>query len=210
MKNLRALHGEVKRLQNEVSILRDIEQIKKLQRIYSYYLDYHMWEEIVGLFSDETESIEVSDSGVFFGKKGVKKFFKSLLGGSRLGSNRQLHITMQLQGIIDIEADGKTAKGRWQALECIVRTIDGVSRQLWGHGVYENDYIKENGKWRFKKLHFYLTFRTPFEHGWLKTPVVGSARNKTIEPDRPPTAYKPYPSGYMVPFHFEHPVTGKR
>ena len=76
MRNLKALEVRVRRLENEVRILGDIEQIKKLQGIYSYYLDYNMWEEIVDLFSDQTESVEVSDSGVYLGKKGVKKFFK--------------------------------------------------------------------------------------------------------------------------------------
>jgi hypothetical protein len=108
MRNLKALEAQVKRLENEVRILIDIEQIKKLQGIYSYYLDYNMWHEIVDLFSNETESIEVSDSGVFLGKKGVKKFFKSLLGGSKIGSAKRLHVTMQLQGVIDVDPDGKT------------------------------------------------------------------------------------------------------
>lgn len=148
MSNLKALEAKVKHLENEVRISVDIEQIKKLQGIYSYYLDYNMWDEIVDLFSNETKSIEVSDSGVFLGKKGVKKFFKRVLGGSKLGSAGRLHVTLQLQGFIDVKQDGKTAKGRWQAWECLVRTVDGALKQLWGHGVYENKYVKENGSSR--------------------------------------------------------------
>ena len=41
--------------------------------------------------------------------------------------------------------------------------------QYWGRGLYENEYIKEDGKWRFKKLHWYITFLTLWENGWLKT-----------------------------------------
>ena len=68
---------------------------------------------------------------------------------------------------------------------------------------------EEDEKWMFKKLHFNLTFRTPFEEGWLKTPVPGSVKHETIRPDRPSTAYNPYPSGAIVPFHYKHPITGK-
>ncbi len=92
----------------------------------------------------------------------------------------------------------------------IVSLHEGELRQIWIHGVYENEYVKEGGKWKFKKLHFNLTFRTPYEDGWLKVPVVGqNGPDEVIKPDAPPAAYFPYPSGYHVPFHFTHPVTGK-
>jgi hypothetical protein len=87
---------------------------------------------------------------------------------------------------------------------------EGELRQTWIHGIYENEYVKEEGKWKIKKLHFNLTFRTPYEEGWLKVPVIGQhGPDKEIEPDEQPTAYYPYPSGYHVPFSFKHPITLK-
>ena len=41
-----------------------------------------------------------------------------------------------------------------------------------GSGVYENEYIKENGKWKIKKLHYSRIFMSPYEDGWVKTPVI--------------------------------------
>ena len=84
-----------------------------------------------------------------------------------------------------------------------------------GYGINENriykfdwiKYIKENNIWKFKKMHFYLVFRTPLDEGWVKTPVVLSMAKGSA--DLPATVYKPYPSGYVIPFHFKNPVTGK-
>ena len=119
---------------------------------------------------------------------------------------------LQLQGVIHVDPDGKTAKGRWQCLFMSVGNfgVQGMPpRDCWGYGVYENDYIKENGKWMFKKLHFNRFFYTPYEDGWLKTPDAGSRMFDPVKPDLPSTAYHPYPEQYIVPFHYKHPITGQ-
>lgn len=198
-------------LEARITTLEDIEEIKKLQRMYGYYLYTNRQNKILDMFSDNTESIEVADRGLFLGKEGVKKFFGEAVIGSkkRPPMPGDMQITMQLQGVVDIDPGGKTAKGRWHAWIMGVRPIEGVQRQTWAHGIYENEYIKEDGKWKFKKLHLNLTFRTPYEDGWLKTPVVDESVDYPVKPDAMPTAYHPYPSGYVVPFHWEHPITSK-
>ena len=203
-------------LQARLTRLEDIRQIKNLQKIYGYYQDYGQWQKIVDLFSDNNPSVEEADRGVYQGKEGIKRYFIDLLGG---GPNRPrrpgiLSIMFQLQGVVTVDANGKTAKGRWYGMgmeaKPIISLHEGELRQTWIHGVYENEYVKEDGKWKFKKLYFNLTFRTPYEDGWLKVPVVGqNGPDEVIKPDAPPTAYFPYPSGYHVPFHFKHLITGK-
>jgi len=36
---------------------------------------------------------------------------------------------------------------------------------------WENEYVKEDGKWKIKKILFNRIFTTPFEDGWVKTPM---------------------------------------
>jgi len=164
-------------LQARITRLDDIKQVEKLQRIYGYYLDYFEYQKVVDLFSDNCESVEVADFGVYRGKAGVKRFYLDLLGSKppRVG---ELSIGMIMQGVVDIDPDGKTAKGRWYCMSIEAKpTIslhEGELRQLWGNGIYENEYVKENGKWLFKKVFYFLNFRTPYEDGWLKVPWLGS------------------------------------
>jgi hypothetical protein len=210
--NKEELEAQVRFLEDRLRTVEDVEKIKKLQRMYGYYLDYGRWDEVVDLFSDNAESIEVADSGVFLGKAGVKRFVMDVLKANRVPKEAprgELHAALIGQPVISVDAGGKRAYGRWGSLECAASPVDGTWRQYWAHGIYENEYIKEDGKWRFKKLHFYLTFRTPYEDGWLKTPVIGSCTRAEVKPDRPSTSYHPYPEVCTVPFHYKHPITEK-
>jgi hypothetical protein len=200
-------------LNARIQKLEDIKAIEKLQRIYGYYRDYAEWDKIVDLFSDNAESVEVADLGVYQGKKGVKKFYLELLGAEppRAG---MLSLQMNVQGVVTVNPDGKTAQGRWYgwAMESLpaVSLHYGELRQTWTLGIYENEYVKENGKWMFKKLYYSLTFRTPYEDGWLKTPVIGhNGPSNEVPPDAPPTNYHPYPSRWRPPYHYANPITGK-
>jgi hypothetical protein len=193
-----------------LQVVEDIIQIDKLEKIYGYYLDNGMFQEVIDLFSDNTESVEVGDRGVFKGKEGVRRFFLGYLGGGgkpRPAGDMAFH--MQHQGVIDAAPDGKTAKGRWYCTMIQARPIKkgGPIRSVLGHGVYENEFIKEEGQWKFKKLFYSLHYRSPIAEGWAVTPVIASG----VAPasDAPPTAYHPYPNIEPVPFHWKHPVTGK-
>ena len=200
-------------LQSRIQKLEDIKAIEKLQRIYGYYRDYADWQEIVDLFSDNAESVEVADLGVYKGKKGVKKFYLELMGAESPRPG-MLSLQMNVQGVVTVNPDGRTASGRWYgwAMEALpaVSIHYGELRQTWTHGIYENEYVKENGKWLFKKLYYSLIFRTPYEDGWLKTPVIGqNGPSKEVPPDAPSTNYHPYPSRWRPPYHSTHPITGK-
>ena len=208
IEKLEARVRALEKMEARVSTLEDTEQIKKLQMVYGYYLDNDMYADIIELFSENTESVEIADHGVFLGKEGVRKFFNIIMGreGKPVSPELSLHLVLQLQGVVHVEKDGKAAKGRWQGWMVGVKPLAGVMRQIWGHGIYEDEYVKEAGEWKFKKVHFNLTFQTPYEDGWLKTPVINRPKGYSIKPDKPSSAYRPYPSGYVVPYHWKSPV----
>ena len=203
-------------LEARLQRLQDIKEIENLQNIFGYYCDYFEFDKVVDLFSDNAESVEVADHGVYRGKEGVRKFYIDLIQGGKDKKPRfgLLSINMQIQGVVTVNPDGKTAKGRFYGFMVEAKPTlslhEGDLRALWGNGIYENEYVKENGKWMFSKLHFFLNFRTPYEDGWLKTPVVGhTGPDPVVKPDAPPTIWSPYPSLYKFQPHFKHPITGE-
>jgi hypothetical protein len=198
-------------LEKQVQLQEDIQEIEHLQRTYGYYFDNNMWAEIVDLFSEEnTESVEIADHGVFYGKKGIRRIYWEMFAGGgkpRMSPPWMQFIVMQIGGVVDVSADGKSARGRWQTWLCESKPYGAYNRQEWLHGYYENKYVKENGKWLFSKLHWNNTLCSPFEDGWLNTPLMGWM--PLPDADEPPSAFHPYPSGYHVPYHYQHPIAGK-
>jgi hypothetical protein len=183
--------------------LLDMEEIKKLQRIYGYYLEHWMASEIIDLFSDGPDVGLEWPEGKYVGKEGVKRYFETM----ELNDPEFLHQLMQLSPVIEVDPDGKTARGRWYS-------FGGVS-QSFISGTYENEYVKEEGKWKIKRIRWHLNFSARPGEGWVKpervTAIKPNAEFQGPKPDIPDNRWElQYPSGHIFPFHFKHPVTGKK
>ena len=112
---------------------------------------------------------------------------------------------MQLQPVISVAADGKTANGRWRDFSLLGQYH--VSAH-WGDAVMENTYIKEDGVWKIKSMHVYTNFIAPYKGGWASLKPVQSASAwqsevvAVLKPDAGPTLiYKPFPDIFVPPFH---------
>ena len=207
--NLEELEKELVSLREKVKSLEDIEQIKILQRAYGYYLDNQNIDDLADLFADDATT--EMGIGINIGKKKIRESFNKNMFKRNDGTKR-LFVHLQFQGIVNIDQGGKTAKGRWQMLGLSTDYLGkpaGELQPMIGLGVYENEYIKENGTWKIKKLTFNRWFRCKWQDGWVK--------EANIEPEEigpPPTITldvgdRTWRSGYKVPCHFKNPVTGR-
>lgn len=202
-----ALEQRVVGLEKRLQRLEDVEAIEKMTRAYGYYIDKQLWPEVIPLFSDDAV-VEISNRGVYRGRKGVATLFHDVIGGGHDGLRPGfLSNHMVLQGIVDVDPDGKHAKGRWRAFIQI-----GVYQKaaLWAEGTYENTYVRDHGVWKFQTMHWYGTYFTPFDQGWAKAALGNNAPSTTFPPDAPPSVtYDSYPGHYVPPFHYPNPVTGR-
>jgi hypothetical protein len=128
---------------------------------------------------------------------------------------------MQLQDIVDIAPDGRTAKGRFRALmqagshDTREKKSSFLPLQWWEAGVYENEYVKEDGIWKIQTLDYHMFWQADYETGWAHSkPYEGHFFQKTF-PDDPggPDELSDrvpafWPETPIVPFHYPHPVTG--
>jgi hypothetical protein len=57
-----------------------------------------------------------------------------------------------LQPVATLDPDGKSAKGRWRVF-AMLGNYGGTPS--WAGGIYENQYILENGVWKIKDLSFH-------------------------------------------------------
>jgi hypothetical protein len=206
-----ALRERLATVQTRAARVDDIHEIENLQGSYGYYTDKMLWDEVIDLFASDA-TLEIGPSGVYAGKESIRRYLDSLSGGKQGPLEGVLYDHFQLQPIVTVSPDGQSAKGRWRLF--LMTGVSGSgSGGNWGEGVYENEYVKQDGLWKISKLHWYATFVAPYEGGWLNTgaqAVADYALGKGVEPDRPSTEkYEPYPGVYVPPFHYKNPVSGQ-
>jgi len=199
--DLQAVEAELNALGTRIQRLQDLNEIEIVQHAYGYYVDKAQWRSLADLFAEDG-TLEIGGRGVFLGRKRVFEYMTVGLGppGPR---NGLLIDHQQFQCLPTIHADGVTAEAR-----CIAFVMSSGG---WGHNYYENDFIKEDGVWKFKKLHGPFNMYAGYKQGWLDNVTVNTFPEKfPPPPDLAPTIiYLTYPNYYIEPFHYPNPVTGK-
>ena len=201
-----SLDAGVSALETRVGLLEDVVQLERLNSIYGYYLAHLQWDDLTGIFSP-TGTIEIAMRGVYAGHASVRRNL-NLYGQATDDQFGLQHNHMQFQPVITVAADGQSAKMRSRALS-IMGNWQRSSQ--WMGGIYENEYVKENGVWKIQKDQQLNTYFAPYTVGWKdlqpRPPPGITAANP---PDAPPTLpFEMYPSAFLPPFHYTHPVTGQ-
>jgi len=183
--------------------LNDQQKVENLQHIYGYYVDRKMWDDVADLFSDEG-TMEIGLGGVYVGRKSIRHALEQF--GPQGLSEGELNDHLQLQTLTNISPDGLRARARGS--ELIMSGKYGASGE-WGLGVFENEYVKQDGIWRIQSMHIYPIMRADYDKGWAKDAKPARGINKEFPPDRSPTAtYEIFPKFYIPKFHYDNPVTG--
>ncbi len=187
----------------QLSRARSVRAVENLQAMYGYYIDKGKWEEAANLFTGDG-TYEFGQSGVYVGQDSIASGL-SLMGPQNL-TEGLLNDFVMVQPIIHIADDNRTAKARWRSDVMLTRSGKGQ----WGGGIYENEYVNDNGTWKFSKLHYYVTFWGDYDQGWAALPLPMEGPSMENPPDRPPSVtYESFPHLQVVPFHYPHPVTGQ-
>jgi hypothetical protein len=209
---LEELEKKVKYLEQKVQTLDDIEAIKRLQKAYGFYLERGMYQEIVDCFSDSPDVILNWLEGQYHGKEGVKTYFTFLC--KEFAPPHLLHQLMQLAGVVDVNEDGVTARGRWYGFGGLLFPKSLGSQRMLASGIYENEYVKEDGVWKILSFKWMMPYTIDITSGWKLPEGIGDfflqGEYPGPEPQVPMDVNDPrFMNGNIFPFHYRHPVTGK-
>ncbi|KAJ5380054.1 uncharacterized protein N7496_002482 [Penicillium cataractarum] len=138
--------------------------------------------------------------------------------------------------VIEIAADGSTAKGVWISPGHETFPIEGKIYPNWSWGRYAVDFIKEDGQWKIWHLHVLTTFRTPFNQSWVESAMKkpeflpedgkviegvipadrGVSFNQAYQPEKtpkyqpvPPDSYNTWSETWSATDLYEHPKEQK-
>jgi uncharacterized protein (TIGR02246 family) len=120
----------------------DIEEIKQLKARYFRFLDTKNWEAFANLFTAGA-SME-ADGHVEKGRDAIVAFLPTVLEGvvtTHHGHTPEITIT-----------GSDTATGIWAMFDYLTFPGDGLPKSLKGYGHYHEEYVREEGTWRIKRL----------------------------------------------------------
>ncbi|HSI56156.1 MAG TPA: nuclear transport factor 2 family protein [Ideonella sp.] len=207
MTSIDELQRRLAALEERVALGEDKEEIARLQCIYGFYIDNRMWPELAALFCDDAPSIEIGRRGRYVGKQRVQRFLTEVLGGGRWGLLKNEIINhMQLQPVITVAPDRLSAKMRSRA---VVQgsSPPGGKNMLWAEGVYENEYVKEAGRWKIRRIWWVPTFYVEIP-GFDNAVFQSGPASESFPPDQASAPQDEALGRSFVPFHYRHPFTG--
>src|SRR5712671_466992 len=164
------LQGRVDRLEALTERVEAISAIKRLQYAYGHYAELGLWHDFADLFADT--GIGHYAQGAL-DREGIRSLFLKEVGQGRLGlADGRIYPHISMQPVVTLAADGQSAKGRWH----IMAMLGGYGGTAsWAGGVYENEYVRERGVWKFKDVRYIQQYSGRYEDpGWKAAPIPDS------------------------------------
>jgi hypothetical protein len=139
--------------------LLDIEEIKQLKARYFRLMDTKCWDEY-GLVFAKDAVMEVPEANVVNnGRAAIVRGVSKVLEGVR---------TVHHGHMPEIEITGPdTARGTWAMFDYVefapAKSGDRIGLQGYGH--YREEYVREDGQWRIRRLRLERLRIDPLGHG---------------------------------------------
>ena len=174
--------ARVHQLAQNVERAESVRAVKRLQETYAQYSQFGLWTDMAALFTDEAQLSYGNDNER--GRPAIEKYFVASFGEGTHGLKPGgLHTQIVLRPLINVSADGQSAKGRWW--EFSMTGQHGVKAE-WAAGILENEYVRERGVWKISRMRYNPMFAGPYATGW-----------RNVDEDQK-----------IVPYHFTPDETG--
>ena len=174
--------ARVSRLAQNVERAESVRAVKRVQETYAQYTQFGLWTDMAALFADNAQLSYGKDN--VQGRQAIQQYFLTTFGEGRDGLKPGgLHTQLVFRPLINVSADGQTAKGRWW--EFSMTGQHGVKAE-WAGGIFENEYVREGGVWKISRMRYNPIFAGPYATGW-----------RNVDEDQK-----------IVPYHFTPDETG--
>jgi hypothetical protein len=124
--------------------LEDMEEIRRLFLDYARFLDAKDFGPCSRLFADEGEFVLPFESAV--GPAAVEQSMAGMLG-KHLAADPGVDFHVIANPVVNLDGDRATARSFW----LYVTADDDGHPQLAQFGHYEDELIREHGRWRFNR-----------------------------------------------------------
>jgi SnoaL-like domain len=159
------LEGRIKELEAKVLELTDREAIRDLRYRYHEYVNEGKFAEIVGLFTEDGV-LDFGHLGKARGAEELKRFFGALSEPRSPSERSRPRITWVKQFIHNhiVHVHGDRGDG-FAYLEA-KPIYNGEAFLVAAR--YDDEYVRQNGQWKFSKMSLVPYFMVPFKEGWAQ------------------------------------------
>lgn len=168
----------VEKLESEIVRLGDIEKIRNLKAEHGLASDdpENLADRLLAIVTDDIEL----DYGEAFGvHKGIEVFRELVKDTPFLWT-----IHYMVPSKIEINEDGKSARGTWYLLEPAIAPDpeSGRGKAMWLAGVYHDNYKKmDTGEWKISKMEFETKILCTYEKGWEENKIIELSSSRWTE-----------------------------
>ena len=174
--------ARIHRLAQTVERAESVRAVKRVQETYAQYSQFGLWSDMAALFADNAQLSYGKDNVQV--RQAIQNYFVATFGEGAHGLKPGgLHTQIVLRPLINLSADGQSAKGRWW--EFSMTGQHGVKAE-WAAGIFENEYVRERGVWKISRMRYNPMFAGPYATGW-----------RNVDEDQK-----------IVPYHFTADETG--
>jgi ketosteroid isomerase-like protein len=148
------LAARVEALEAEVRALKDRAEIQELRFRYHVAVNEKRLEAITDLFTSDG-GIDFGDLGRAVGHEQIDAFFARTLSDPASFVKQFIH-----NHVVEVDGDRATGLSYLEA-----RTIyQGESILVAAR--YDDEYVREGGRWKFRKMSLVPIFIVPLREGW--------------------------------------------
>ncbi|HWL63436.1 MAG TPA: nuclear transport factor 2 family protein [Steroidobacteraceae bacterium] len=187
-----------------LAVLRAETEVQNLQHAFGYYLDRKLWDDVADLFT-AGGSLELGGRGAYVGREHILKALTTFHGPGPL-KRGELFDHLLFGTVVTISPDGLRAAARSVQLAQLGQAGEFAK---WELGVFENQFVREQGKWKLSAVRYFPRVSTDYDLGWAQDAQPAPKVSREFPPDRKPVSFASYPKLQSVAPSFVHPVTGR-
>ncbi len=152
-------------LEARITVLEDIEAIRKLKATYCYLCDAGLEDEknlneLLSHFSKDAKvDFGLGPASKFEGPDGLRTFLGDVVPGAVSFCIHMVHNPI-------IEVEGDRATGKWYYEAPTTDATEGTAQ--WMMGTYLEEYVKKDGQWKFISIKTKWSYISPYSEGWAK------------------------------------------
>jgi hypothetical protein len=162
-------------LEARVTQIEDVNAIRRLQWAYGYYIDYNRPTKWPACLPGTGRwcSCRANIAGMRGSCGSMARGSRTCSPAAGAGRSRAAARPFPVAGRDHRGARWADREGRFRGIlaggwhdAILADKPEGMPQQFWESGIYENDYVKEDGVWKIRRLDYMMQWQADYETGW--------------------------------------------